>query len=193
MRRFGGKMIPLTSLLLPIAVSAVLVFIASSLIHMVLPYHRSDYGRVPSEDEAMEALRRFSIAPGVYVMPAPGSAAEERSPEYIAKRAKGPIAMLTVFKPGPPELGMQLGLWFVYTLVVSVFVAYVTGLALGPDASYRSVFRIASTVAFMGYALSLPQFSIWFGRPWSITLKSVFDGLIYGLLTGGAFGWLWPE
>ena len=186
-------MVPLTSLLIPIAVSAVVVFIASSLIHMVLPYHRSDYGRVPSEDEAMEALRRFSIAPGAYVMPSPGSAAEMRSPEYVAKRDKGPIAMITVFKPGPPELGKQLGLWFAYSLVVGVFAAYVTGLALGPGAPYRSVFRMASTVAFAGYALALPQFSIWFGRPWSITLKSVFDGLIYALLTGGTFGWLWPE
>ena len=34
-------MVPLTSLLLPIVLAAVLVFLVSSVIHMVLPYHRS--------------------------------------------------------------------------------------------------------------------------------------------------------
>jgi len=36
------------------------------------------------------------------------------------------------------------------------------------------------------------QMSIWYRRSWSTTLKATLDGVIYGLLTGGAFGWLWP-
>lgn len=73
-----------------------LVFVVSSVIHMLLPYHRSDYGRLPAEDEAMDALRRFSIAPGDYVMPAPGGPEGMRSAAFIAKREKGPIIMMTV-------------------------------------------------------------------------------------------------
>jgi hypothetical protein len=26
-----------------------------------------------------------------------------------------------------------------------------------------------------------------------VTIKHVIDGLIYGLLTAGTFGWLWPK
>jgi len=186
-------MVSLLSLWLPILVSAVLVFVVSSIIHMVLPYHRSDYGRLPAEDDVMDALRRFNIAPGDYLMPAPGGREAMRSPEFIAKRAKGPIVMMTVFPPGPPTMGTQLGLWFVYSLVIGLFGAYVAGVVLGPGTPYLTVFRIVGTVTFAAYALALAQYSIWYGRAWSITLKSMFDGLIYALLTGGVFGWLWPQ
>ena len=56
---------------------------------------------------------------------------------------------------------------------------------------YLAVFRVAGTTAFIAYAAGFWQQSIWYNRPWSTTLKLTFDGLIYGLLTGGAFGWLW--
>lgn len=186
-------MVPIASLWLPILVSAVLVFVVSSIIHMFLPYHRSDYGRLPAEDDVMDSLRRFNIPPGDYLMPAPGSPAAMRSPEFIAKREKGPIMLMTVFRPGPPTMGKQLVLWFVYSVIVGVFGGYVAGIALGPGAPYLPVFRIVGTVTFAAYALGLWQNSIWFGKGWSITLKSGFDGLIYALLTGGAFGWLWPR
>jgi hypothetical protein len=186
-------MVPITSLWLPILVSAVLVFVVSSIIHMVLPYHRSDYGRLAKEDDVMESLRRFNIAPGDYLMPAPGSAASMRSPEFIAKREQGPIALMTVLPSGPPTMGKQLALWFVYSMVIALFGGYVAGVALGPGAPYLAVFRIVGTVTFAGFALGLWQNSIWFGKAWSITLKSTFDGLIYALMTAGAFGWLWPR
>jgi len=186
-------MVPVTSLLLPIAISAVLVFIASSIIHMVLPYHRNDFKRLASEDDVMDALRRFNLPPGDYLMPTPGGAHAMNSPEFVAKRNKGPVAVMTVLKPGPPSLGPQLATWFVYSLLIGVFAAYVAGVALPPGASYRAVFRIAGTVAFAGYALALPQTSIWYSRSWTATLKSMFDGLIYALLTAGVLGWLWPQ
>ncbi len=186
-------MVPIASLWLPILVSAVLVFVASSIIHMLLPYHRSDYGQLRGEDDVMDALRRFNIAPGDYLMPAPGGPGGMGSPEFIAKREKGPIMLMTVLPAGPPAMGKQLALWFVYSMVVALFAGYVAGVALGTGAPYLTVFRVAGTVAFAGYALGLWQNSIWFGKAWSITLKSTFDALIYALLTAGAFGWLWPR
>jgi hypothetical protein len=54
------------------------------------------------------------------------------------------------------------------------------------------VFRFAGATAFVGYGLALWQHSIWYKLAWSTTLKSNVDSLIYALLTGGAFGWLWP-
>ena len=186
-------MVPIASLWLPILVSAVLVFVASSIIHMLLPYHRSDYGQLRAEDDVMEALRRFSIAPGDYLMPAPGGPGGMRSPEFIAKREKGPIMLMTVLPSGPPTMGKQLALWFLYSIIVAVFAGYVAGISLGTGAPYLTVFRVAGTVAFASYALGLWQNSIWYGKAWSITLKSTFDALIYALLTAGAFGWLWPR
>ena len=53
------------------------------------------------------------------------------------------------------------------------------------------MFRVAGTTAFIAYAAGVWPQSIWYHRPWSTTLKFTLDGLIYGLLTGGVFGWLW--
>jgi len=185
-------MVPVMSLWMPIILAAVIVFVASFIMHMVLTYHRSDYKPVPSEDQVMEALRRFNIPPGNYLMPCVRTPKEMQSPAFIEKRNKGPVAFLTVLPSGPPAMGASLAKWFVYCILIGVFAAYVTGRAVGPGTDYRVVFRFAGTVAFAGYSLGLMQGSIWMGRSWSTTLKSMFDGLIYALLTAGTFGWLWP-
>jgi hypothetical protein len=185
-------MVPLASLWLPIFLAAVLVFVASSVIHMLLPYHRSDYRKVPSEDQVMEALRRFNIPPGDYLVPCPEGPSGMNNPEFLAKRDKGPVLMATVWPSEPPSMGKSLSLWFVYSLIVGLFAGYVAAITLPAGAAYMTVFRVTATVAFAAYALALWQNTIWYNRDWTITAKSTFDGLIYGLLTGGAFGWLWP-
>jgi hypothetical protein len=186
-------MVPVLSLWAPVLLAAVLVFLASSVIHMLLPYHRSDFGRLRKEDELLDALRRFDLAPGDYMAPHAASAAAMKDPAYLEKRKRGPVFLMTVIQPGPPEMGTALLLWFIYSIVVGIFAAYIAGRALGPEANYLEVFRFAGAAAFMGYAMALVQNSIWFKRNWGTTLKSVFDGLIYALLTAGAFGWLWPR
>lgn len=185
-------MVSLLSLWMPILLAAVLVFIASSLIHMVLGYHAGDWKKLASEDEVMEALRRFNIPPGDYLMPRPDSPAAMGTPEFIEKRARGPVLLMTTLPSGPVSMGPQLALWFVYSVVVGVFAGYVASIVLPAGAPYMTVFRITGTVAFCSYALALAQNSIWYGRGWGQTLRTMFDGLIYALLTGGAFGWLWP-
>ena len=185
-------MMSLLSLWLPILLSAVFVFIVSSIIHMFLPYHRSDFVKVPSEDEVMDALGKANIPPGDYVFPYAGSMEAMKSPEYVEKMNKGPAAFMTVVKSGPPSMGGSLVLWFIYSLVVSVFAAYIASRALGPTESYLSVFRFAGATSFAGYSLALMQNSIWYKRKWSSTFKSMCDGLIYALVTAGTFGWLWP-
>ncbi len=186
-------MVSIVSLWLPIVLSAVLVFVASSLIHMLLSYHRSDFAKLPDEDGVMSALRAHDVPPGNYVMPCAASSAEMRSDAFLEKANAGPVAFMTVLPSGPPAIGASLVQWFVYCLVIGVFTAYVTSRALGPGAEYLSVFRMSGTVAFIGYAMSLPQDSIWYKKSWTTTLKSIFDGVVYGLLTAGAFGWLWPS
>lgn len=185
-------MVPVMSLWLPILLSAVIVFVVSSIIHTVLTYHRTDFSKIPSEDGVMDALRKFDIQPGDYVIPCAGSAKAMGSPEFIEKTTKGPVAFMTVIPAGPPRMGKNLVQWFVYSIIVAVFAAYIAGRALQPGANYLTVFRFAGATAFIGYSLALLQNSIWYKRSWSATLKSVFDGLVYALFTAGTFGWLWP-
>lgn len=185
--------VPIPSLWIPILLGAVLVFVASSVIHMFLRYHSNDFGKLPDEDGALDALSALGIPPGDYAMPYAGGMEAMKSEEYKAKVAKGPVAFFTVLPSGSVfNMAPQLVQWFVYSAVVGVMAAYVAGRTLGPGAEYLEVFRLTGTVAFCCYALALPQRSIWFRLKWSTTLKSMFDGLVYGLLTAGAFGWLWP-
>lgn len=185
-------MVPLTSLALPIVLSAVVVFLASSILHMVLPWHRKDFGRLPNEADVLEALRKAGVGRGDYMFPSCERPADMRSPEMMEKLRHGPVGTMTVMRPGPPAMGRSLFLWFLYCLAIGILTAYVAGLAYAPGTAYRPVFRLASAVAFMGYAGAIFQSSIWMGRAWGATSRSTIDGLVYGLLSGGVFGWLWP-
>lgn len=186
-------MVPIPSLWVPILLSATFVFIASSIIHMVLPFHRSDHRKLPDEEGAMDALRKFGIPPGDYVFPCGEGPRAMKDPSFREKWSRGPVGMMTVVESGPPAMGKSLALWFVYCVAVGVFAAYVAGRALGPGAHYLKVFRFAGVTAFCGYSLALWQNTIWYRRNWTTTLKSNVDGLVYGLLTAGCFGWLWPR
>ncbi len=186
-------MVPVLSLWVPILLSAVIVFVASSIIHMVLPFHQSDYRKLPDEDGTMDALRKLGLPPGDYHFPCPGSPKELKDPAFLQKMTKGPVGFMTILPSGPPAMGRNLAQWFVYCVVVGVFAAYVAGRALSPGAHYLKVFRFAGVTAFTGYALALWQNTIWYRRTWTTTLKSTLDGLVYGLLTAGTFGWLWPR
>ncbi len=178
------------SLMWPIILSAVIVFIASSVIWMVLQYHNSEWKRLPDEEAARTALK--GTLPGQYSIPNAPTAADRKSPEVIEKFKEGPVSMLIVFPHGSIAMGSQMAQWASYCLVVSLMVAYVTSVAVPAGADYLAVFRIAGTVAVLSYAGAVPIKSIWFGHQWSATAKDALDGVIYGLLTAGVFGWLWP-
>lgn len=186
-------MVPLTMLWLPILLSAIGVFVLSALIHMALGYHANDYRPLPRESEVMAALRPFAIPPGDYAMPRPKDMAEHRTEAYRQRAEEGPVAYLTVLPNGAPGMGRELLLWFLYSVVVGVFAGYIAGRALGPGSSFANVLRFAGATAFVGYSLALWQQTIWYRRSWSSTLKSTWDGLLYALLTGAVFAWLWPS
>lgn len=183
----------LPQLWLPIVLSAVIVFIASSIIHMVLPWHKSDYPKLPDEERFREALRPLAIPPGDYFVPCPDRREEMKSAQFIEKMQQGPVPVMTVMRNGPFSMGRNLVLWFVYCAVVGLFAAYVAGRTLPAGSPYLLVFQLTGAVAFIGYALALWQMSIWYQRAWSTTIKSTVDGLIYALLAAGVFGWLWPR
>lgn len=185
-------MVPVTALWLPILVSALLVFIASSIIHMVLPVHRNDWRKVPDEDRMMDAMRQFKLAPGDYCLPRADSPSALKDPAFIEKMTRGPVVFMTVLPGRQFSMGPQLAQWFVFSAVVSLFAGYLAGAAVGPGADYLQVFRFVGTTAFVGYTMAFYPQSIWYRRPWSLQLKNTMDGLVYALLTAGVFGWLWP-
>ena len=185
--------VPIMSLWLPILLSAVFVFIASSIIHMVFTYHYKDFNKAPDEDKLMDSLRGHAIPPGEYMMPYAGSPKAMKSPEFEEKRKKGPGAMLTIWDSANPSMGPMLAQWFVYCVVVGIFAAYVAGRALGPGAHYLAVFRFAGCTAFACYNLAFWQDVIWYKRSVKRTITGAIDGLLYAMLTAGTFGWLWPE
>ncbi len=183
----------LFALWLPILLSAVIVFVVSSIIHMASPWHKSDYPKMANEDKVMDALRPLAIPPGDYFFPRPSSRQEMRSPEFAEKMKKGPVAVFTVMPSGVMSMGRNLVLWFLYAVVVSICAAYVAGRALPVHTAYLHVFRFVGVTAFLGYSMALWQLSIWYRRSWTTTIKATVDGLIYALLTAGTFGWLWPR
>jgi len=182
----------LAALWLPILLSAVIVFIASSIMHMVLPYHKSDYRQLPDEDKVLTALRPANLQKGLYVFPY-CTHKNMKSPEIQEKYKQGPVGFMTIFPSGPPAMPKFLGLWFAYCLIIGLFVAYLTAHTVMPGAPYRHVFRVAGTSAFLAYGLANLSNGIWKGQPWGNVIKEVVDGLVYALLTAGTFGWLWPH
>ena len=183
----------LAGLWLPIVVSAVLVFVASSLIWNVLGAHKWHVKGLPDEAAAREALSKQAVAPGQYTIPYCPDTAMMKDPAFKEKLEKGPVVVMMVRKPGMPNMGAFLGAWFVYLLCVSYVVAFVCGQTLHRGAPYMLVFRVAGAVACAGYSFAQIPNAIWWGRPWKSALKEFADGIVYALLTAGSFGWLWPE
>ncbi len=179
------------ALWLPIIASAVLVFIASSIIHMAPLWHRNEMPAPPDGDRLQDAMRPFGLRPGQYMLPRAASPKECNEPAFVEKLNRGPVLVLTVLRNGPMSMAKPLVQWFFFILVVSALAAYLAGATLPVDAPYLAVFRVAGTTAFVAYAAAAWPESIWYHRPWGTTAKLTLDGLIYGLLTGGAFGWLW--
>ena len=186
-------MVPLTALWLPILLAAVIVFVASSIMHMVLPYHKSDYRKLPEEERVTEALRSAGVTRGrVYFFPY-YSFKEMKSTAVVEKLKRGPVGFLTVLPSGPPAMGKNLFQWFVYCIVVGIFAGYLAGRTLAAGNVFLEVFCVVGTAAFLGYGGAQAQESIWSGRSWIVTFKHIFDSLIYAGLTAGTFGWLWPK
>jgi len=174
----------------PILLSAVIVFVASSIMHMVLPYHRSDYSQLPDEDKIRATLRAANLKRGLYVFPY-CTHKEMSSTAAVEKYKEGPVGFLTIVPGGPPAMPKFLAQWFVFCLLIGYFVAYITAHTVPASAPYVAVFRVAGVAGFMAYGLGHLSNGIWKGQLWSNTIKEVIDGLVYGLLTAGTFGWLW--
>ena len=178
------------SLWLPIVASAAAIWLFSALVWTVFPWHKSDFEKVADQDAVRAALQ--GNAPGYYSVPyyCNKSQDDAAQAELKSQYDEGPVAFITVTPSGWPQMGGRMARIFLYYLLVGCVCAYFVSRTLAADAAYLSVFRIAGTTAFCSYGMAYFQDSIWFGRPWSLTAKSLFDALLYALITGGMFGWL---
>ena len=173
---------------LPIVVAAAACWVMSFIIWAVLRYHNSDYRQTGDEEAVRAALK--GNEPGYYLLPYCTDPAELKNPEIKQKYEEGPLAYITMLPNGVPTMGKKLVSQFLFFVLVGIMCAYFVTRTLSADSDYLDVFRIAGTVAFMANSFALLPESIWFGRPWSITVKNFVDALFYSLLTGGIFGWL---
>jgi hypothetical protein len=186
-------MITLDQLWMPIVLSAVLVFVASSLIHMVFKWHNTDYLKLANEDEVRAVIRASNPAPGQYFLPYCTDPKEMQKPEMLQKLKDGPNGLVVLRMPGAPSMGTPLALWFVLNLIIAILAGYLASRTVPEGASFLAVCRVVSIVTFLAYAGSSVSNAIWMGKPWSSAAKEVLDGFIYGLVSALAFGWLWPR
>jgi hypothetical protein len=182
----------LASLWLPIVLSAVFVFIASALINMLLKFwHAPDYRRFSNEDEVRAAIRNGSPAvPGQYALPHCTPEAM-KDPAMQEKLAQGPVGMVYLRRPGPMNMGASLFQWLVFCLLVSLFCALIA-IVLPPDTDRHAIFHTVALAALMGHAFGCLTDGIWRVFPWTAACKYIVDGILYALITGLTFMWLWP-
>ena len=184
----------LVSLWLPILLCAVVVFVLSSLIHMVIKWHASDYRGLSNEDAVRDAIRAGNPPPGQYVVPWCKDMKEMGSEAMVRKYNEGPVGVFTLSPNGPVKMGKSLGLWFVLNIVVAVAAVYLAGRVFGLDPSHaRGAGKLAGAATFLAYGFGSISDSVWMGRPWSITFKFLVDSALYGIGSGLVVWWLWPK
>jgi hypothetical protein len=186
-------MVTIAELWQPILLSAVLSFFSGFVLYMLVPLHAKDWRALPDEAGLMSRMREAKVEPGNYLFPCPATPKEMATPEFNAKLEQGPVGIAIVRAGGRVSLGPQLAKMMVYHLVVSVMVAYLAGRALGPGTEYLRVFQVAGTVAVLSYTAGIFPFAIWYQPSSRYVINQVLDGIVWGLLTAGAFGWLWPQ
>lgn len=180
----------IAELWLPILLSAVGVFVVSSVLHMCIPIHKNDYKKLENEKPLLAGLREHEQQPGEYMFPAAECMSDMKNPEYIERCNLGPVGFMVIMPNGMWNIGKSLGQWFAYSIVISLLTAYVYSFVSAEGASFSEIFRLTSTVSFLGYAFSSVSNSIWKGISWWVTCKFVFDGTLYALATGAIFGWM---
>lgn len=183
----------LTILWLPVLLSAVAVFVISALIHMVIKWHSPDYRGFSNEEAVRGAIRAGNPTPGHYVVPNCGDMKQMNSEAMQRKYIEGPVAHIIVAPSGRPNMGKHLGLWFLWTLVISASAAVIVGHIIPIDPIFaRKAAKIIAALTFVAYGYGSVQESIWTARPWVVTIKNLVDAAIYGVATGFVFYWLWP-
>lgn len=184
-------MTELVSLWLPIVVSAVVVWIASVILCMVMPHHKRDQIPLQNEEAFVEFVRSQGMAPGNYAFPNWRDSRAMKDPAFMAKLDRGPVGTLSVWQV-PMKMGPKLVGMFLVCLVVSAMIAYLASFTVEPHANFQRVMRITGTAGVLAYSFAFIPSAIWFEAYARTIAAYVVDGVVYGLATGAVFAWLWP-
>ncbi len=194
----------LTHLWLPIVASAGAVWIASCLAWMVVGHHKGDWKEIPNEGEFIAAVQRMGIPAGSYGFPefrkCEGLTKEQKKAKWEDMQ-KGPMGLLRVW--GPISMGKNMVLTLLVYLVASALVGYIGWNALGHADSvagslagrpaFAKVMQVLGTAGVLAYSFaSLPN-DIWFQKSRREVVTHLVDGVVFGLITGAVFAWLWPK
>ena len=178
--------------MLPIVLASVAVFILSTIIHMAMPWHKSDYGIVPNDDAAIAAIQSLNLAPDDYAVPNPRLPFGGKNPNFIANFERGPAFHMTLIPPGGMHMGKYMGGWFGFNLLISAIAGWVTSSIVAPGGDTHAAFHFSAIITACSYGFGAWPLSIWYHRKWSTALKGTFDAILYGLTTGAVFMWMWP-
>jgi hypothetical protein len=184
-------MADLMGLWLPIVAAAIAVFVASSLVHMVFKWHKSDFGRLSDEDEVQSVLRKAGAARGQFIVPYCQDMKESQSEAMKAKYIAGPIASITVFPSGVPTMGPMLGKWFVQNLVFATIAAAIALQVYGRGEHGHEAGHLAGLLTALAYGGGSIGQGVWMGKPWRVVALDLLDALIYGTVTALVFWKLW--
>ena len=182
----------LTSLWLPILLAAAAVWIVFIIPSMALPHHKQDWIGLSDEDGFMDDLRRRGIKPGNYLFPDFRTTAALKSPKVEKALKEGPVGHLSVWQT-PVTMGDKMAASFIVHLVVAILIAYLTRIALPGPAPFAKVFQIAATAGILAYSFSFNPNALWFGAYKRTIAATIFDGIVFGVVTGAIFGWRWPH
>jgi hypothetical protein len=185
--------VTLSAIWLPIVLSAVTVFFASFLAWTVMPHHKADWSGIPGQEDIQKLMRTHNVQPGQYAIPYAPDPKDLDDPQVKKGFEDGPVGFLYVQESGVPGMGGRIAAMFFFQLIVSLTVGYLASRTLAADTHYMQVFRVTGTIAFLAYGAASVQDMIWFAHSRSQTAKVLVDALVYGLLTAGFFGWLWPN
>ncbi|HWB18998.1 MAG TPA: hypothetical protein VG711_01765 [Phycisphaerales bacterium] len=186
-------MVELTSLWLPILLSAVAAFVISAVAWMGMSHHKGDFKPLPDQEGVRSALAKFNIPRGVYFFPHMKDCKGKSKEEIAAALNRGPVGMLNVYDASMfTSMGRNMALSFIFYIVTSVVVAYLASVTLPSGAGFAKVFQVAGTAGVLAYCFACIPGAIWFGTPLRNVLSSFVDGLVMGLATGAIFAWMWP-
>lgn len=178
----------LIKLLLPIFLSGVALFFASFLSWMVVRLHKKDWVKLKNEDDFLSRMKDLNIPVGSYMFPCCDDPKEMKSEEFQKKYQEGPSGIITVFPKS--NMGRNLGLTFLYFVVISFCLGYLTTLAHEPGAQFREIFRFVTTAGLMTYLGAIICHAIWFQ---SRIIGHIIESIAYAAITGLIFAWLWPS
>lgn len=181
----------LIALWLPILLSAVVVFVISCIVHMVLKWHNSDYNGFANEGDIRAAINAGKPAPGRYVIPFCKEMSDMKGEAMQQKYREGPIGHIVLGPVGAPQIGKFMGQWFVWTLVVSTIAAYLAARVCGFGHPHAAA-KLAGAIVFVAMGFGTVTESIWSMRPWSSSAKFLIDAALYGLGAGLVFLYFWP-